>query len=281
VEGVRQLAAVTGSPVETTPPLVEPASEDARPAERAPATPQPPAPAGPVAEPTEGTEEVQARVLNLFTESLSSRTIQETLQEAFVAVVERWDEIVPEAPQRNTFPQGSDIYSAANTMGFHVYRLQGNYEIIRTLDLPAVLEIKLGDILGRRYVALVDLHGEVAEVKPLLTDGTSLVPERMLEELWYGNAYILWKDWVGGSPIVIEGMHGEEVTWLQSALIELGYLAGKPTGIFDGNTRLAVQNFQRATGLERDGILGPQTKIVLFRALNRFRMPLLETGGRS
>jgi len=258
-----------------------PATEDALPADPLPEALPPDAQAGTVAESTGRTEEVRTRTLDLFKESLSSRTIQETLHESFLAALEPWDRIVQESRPRNALPPGSDIYSAANAMGFDVYRLQGSYGSIRALDLPAVLELKLGDILGRRYVALVGLQGASAEVRPLLADGSGQIPEQMLEELWFGNAYILWKDWVGGRPILMQGRRGEEVTWLQSALIDLGYLSGVPTGFFDGNTRLAVQNFQKASGLQDDGILGPQTKIVLFRALNRFRMPILEKDGGS
>jgi len=227
------------------------------------------------------TAETQRRILGLLEASLSSRTIQETLQQAFLAVVAHWDPNAPERPPTSgaAFPPGGDIYSAARALGFHVVRLQGSYDSILALNLPAVLELKLGDILGRRYVALVGLHGASAVVRPPLSDGSDRVPEEMLEGLWHGNTYILWKDWVGGRPILMQGMRGEEVRWLQSALIELGYLSGEPTGFFDGNTSLAVRNFQRANGLGSDGILGPQTKIVLFRGLGRFRMPLLETGG--
>jgi len=221
------------------------------------------------------------RVLSLLEQSLAGRTIQETLDQSILAVLEPWKSGTPEKGFRSGGPAGEDIYTAAAAMGFQVYRLQGSFQSIRALNLPAVLELKLGDVLGRRYVALVGFHGTWAEIRPLLSDGSGLVPEQILEELWFGNAYILWKDWVGGRPALMEGNQGEEVTWLQSALRELGYLSGEPTGTFGKNTGLAVRDFQRASGLEEDGILGPQTKIVLFRTLKKFPMPLLEKGGRS
>jgi general secretion pathway protein A len=237
--------------------------------------------AGPVTDSTAQEEGERVRVLNLLEESLAGRTIQETLDQSFLAVVEPWNPGTTETRSGTGGATGGDIYSAAAALGFQVYRLRGSYQSIRDLNLPAVLELKLGEVLGRRYVALVGLDGVRAEIRPLLSDGTGLVPKQILEDLWYGNAYILWKDWVGGRPVLMEGNQGEEVAWLQSALKELGYLSGEPTGTFGQNTGLAVRDFQKASGLEEDGILGPQTKIVLFRALKKFPMPLLESGGAS
>jgi len=270
----------------TAPPPVSPASAAPAPVpppETAPPAAveavQPDAALAPAEAPS--AQEARAREMDRFRASLASRTIQETLHASLLAVAELWDLPAAEAaPPGQGPPEGYDIDLFARERGFRVYRFQGSYESLRALDLPVVLDLNLGSLLGRRYVALAEIRGDSAGIRPALPDGGSRVPQWVLEDLWTGKATILWKDWVGGRPVLMEGRSGEEVSWLQSALIERGYLAGEPTGFFDGNTRLAVQNFQEAAGLESDGILGPQTKIALFRALKRFPMPSLETGGR-
>lgn len=58
---------------------------------------------------------------------------------------------------------------------------------------------------------------------------------------------------------------GEEVLRIQRRLSELGLLPQKEVdGIFGAKTKLAVQRFQKANGLDADGIVGPKTTNALF-----------------
>ena len=51
----------------------------------------------------------------------------------------------------------------------------------------------------------------------------------------------------------------DSVRQLQSRLIDLGYLNDKMDGVFGKNTEAAVKGFQKAVGLNADGIAWPQT----------------------
>lgn len=64
------------------------------------------------------------------------------------------------------------------------------------------------------------------------------------------------------------GDSGEAVTQLQNRLWYLGYYTGSRSGTFDAATRSAVQVFQRAKGLSRDGIAGKKTLSALESAWN-------------
>jgi peptidoglycan hydrolase-like protein with peptidoglycan-binding domain len=58
---------------------------------------------------------------------------------------------------------------------------------------------------------------------------------------------------------------GEEVTKLQTRLMELGYLEiEEPTDYFGSSTEYAVSLFQRQHELQQDGIAGEQTQTLLF-----------------
>ena len=52
---------------------------------------------------------------------------------------------------------------------------------------------------------------------------------------------------------------GDDVLTLQERLLELGYDAGRPNGVFGAQTEAALRNFQRDYGLSVDGICGPET----------------------
>ncbi|HWE90587.1 MAG TPA: N-acetylmuramoyl-L-alanine amidase [Pseudonocardiaceae bacterium] len=67
---------------------------------------------------------------------------------------------------------------------------------------------------------------------------------------------------LGGRPLaylVSQPMTGDDVFALQERLLELGYDAGRPEGIFGPQVERALRNFQREYGLVVDGICGAAT----------------------
>lgn len=60
-------------------------------------------------------------------------------------------------------------------------------------------------------------------------------------------------------PILQVGSQGYEVTELQALLKLLGYYDGAVDGLYQDSTAIAVANFQRAAGLQADGIVGQNT----------------------
>ncbi|MBC6449209.1 N-acetylmuramoyl-L-alanine amidase [Actinokineospora xionganensis] len=67
---------------------------------------------------------------------------------------------------------------------------------------------------------------------------------------------------LGGRPLafmVSAPITGDDVLTLQERLLELGYDAGRPNGVFGAQTESALRNFQRDYGLTVDGICGPET----------------------
>jgi N-acetylmuramoyl-L-alanine amidase len=67
---------------------------------------------------------------------------------------------------------------------------------------------------------------------------------------------------LGARPLaylVSAPVSGDDVLTLQERLLELGYDAGRPNGVFGAQTEAALRNFQRDYGLQVDGICGPET----------------------
>lgn len=83
---------------------------------------------------------------------------------------------------------------------------------------------------------------------------------------------------LGGRPLaylVSAPVSGDDVLTLQERLLELGFDAGRPNGVFGGQTEHALRIFQRDYGLTVDGICGAQT----VRALRQLSSPRAR-GGR-
>ncbi|MDO5299184.1 MAG: peptidoglycan-binding domain-containing protein [Clostridia bacterium] len=70
-----------------------------------------------------------------------------------------------------------------------------------------------------------------------------------------------------------KGDQGAEVVTLQKALVELGFLTGATDGNFGTATQTAVKNFQKAYGLDDDGIAGKLTLEALYNASSVTPMP--------
>jgi len=67
------------------------------------------------------------------------------------------------------------------------------------------------------------------------------------------------------SLILEKGAEGEEVKKVQHWLNEHGYKAGEEDGKFGNKTRSAVIQFQSATKIVTNGIVNPQTQVVMDR----------------
>ncbi|MBQ6513672.1 MAG: peptidoglycan-binding protein [Clostridia bacterium] len=65
-------------------------------------------------------------------------------------------------------------------------------------------------------------------------------------------------------PVLRNGMTGEAVKNLQSRLYTLGYYTAEIDGQYGAVTKDAVLTFQRFNGLDADGIVGAETRNVLF-----------------
>ena len=64
------------------------------------------------------------------------------------------------------------------------------------------------------------------------------------------------------------GDTGSQVKLLQRALAKLGFSPGTPDGVYGLATKIAVERFQAAKGLNQDGYVGPQTLAALQQALS-------------
>ena len=67
-------------------------------------------------------------------------------------------------------------------------------------------------------------------------------------------------------PVLRTGSQGTDVSELQAALKLLGYYMGKVDGVYSESTAFAVSRFQKAAGLNPDGVVGSETWNRLFPA---------------
>lgn len=163
--------------------------------------------------------------------------------------------------------------AAAWRRGLQLLELTGNRSMLRLLDLPAVVVLRVPGAKDVRYAALVAM--DTSRIV-LSIEGTSTNLEPgVFDEFWSGQAYVFWRDFEGLGPVLRVGVRGLPVMRLQQLLHQAGAFGSNPTGVFDATTANAVLSFQRSHQLVLDGIVGPFTQIVLYATVSDHQRPTL------
>jgi general secretion pathway protein A len=145
---------------------------------------------------------------------------------------------------------------------------------LAALNLPAL--VRLASSRSPMWAALTS----IVEDGYVISTGLGKTEHASLEEfeaVYLGRAIVAWRDTAPDTPVLRPDMTGPSVHGLQARLRDLGLLDREPTGLFDQATREAIEALQRETGIKADGVVGPQTRMVLASWSDDIPTPALET----
>ena len=132
---------------------------------------------------------------------------------------------------------------------------------LRKLDRPALLKMQLSG-QGSGYVLATAITDEAIELR--LGEQRWRLPLSALSSVWKGYYASLWRTPPGQQGRLNNGYNGSAASWMEqqlSALQEKGQLPA------DAKTlRQKVEAFQRANGIDVNGIASPTTLILINRA---------------
>ena len=166
-----------------------------------------------------------------------------------------------------------ELDSVAWRRGLQHVTLTGNRSMLRLLDLPALLALRIPGTDAPRYAALVAMTDR--EVTLFVAGAETTLDAETFDRLWLGRAEILWRDFESLGPVLARGTRGVGVTRLQRLLRRVGAMRGTETGVFDAPTEAAVIAFQRTHQLTPDGRVGPLTRVVLYGRAGGYAPPAL------
>jgi general secretion pathway protein A len=164
---------------------------------------------------------------------------------------------------------------SAKAAGFFIQRIDGDLEILRRLNMPAVLEFRSGGKQAQAYLALTGVVGAKFLLKagggdrPIETDAADL------GQSWSGVAYLPWKNFLSLSGTIPGNAPADSVLALKMLLRDLGYTAVPLSKDYDGATQKTVEHIQAKYGVPVDGVVGNLTKIILYREGKSFDIPRL------
>lgn len=141
----------------------------------------------------------------------------------------------------------------------HCLRVSGNWNKIRALGLPVILEVPA---LGEGHVVLTGLGNDEVEV---LVDNQRFVLQRQrLDSYWLGHYRCIWRMPNYVPRVLKAGDRGPAVVWVKGQLAKLDGFPVDPEDPFYGPTlETAVEMFQQLQGLNADGVVGPETLMAL------------------
>jgi general secretion pathway protein A len=199
----------------------------------------------------------------------------ESARKAFNTLAELWN--VRPILETNHLNQFDGMERAAVDRGLCLYKFSGNLGSLLRIDSPAVLEMSVPGITGKRFISLVGMENERLLVDPPISGRKSLSFDE-LEKHWSGNGFLLWRDPMNLQTRILPGAKGDHIRRLQALLKEAGSYSKPLTGVYDSDTLSAVKGFQSSKGIEQDGIVGGQTLMFLYHSIDRFEAPRLKVG---
>jgi hypothetical protein len=210
-----------------------------------------------------------------ITAGLGKVTEAQSAREAFNILARLWN-VLP-FPENGHSSPFSEMERAAMDRELRLYRFSGNLGALLRIDYPAVLELTVPGVQGKRFISLVGIENEKLLIEPSIGERRSL-SVRELERHWSGQSFLLWKDPLNLLKAIAPGSKGTHIRQLQGLLREAGVYSKPLTSAYDGETLSAVKRFQSSKGIDDDGIVGGQTLMLLYGSIGRFKVPRLTMG---
>jgi general secretion pathway protein A len=194
---------------------------------------------------------------------------------AFRDTLDAWEAVAEPKPYLEAIEDDSTFFNlSAKAAGFFVQRIEANLEVLRNLNMPAILEFRTDAKRSPGYLVLSGFSAEhlwlkAAEPSPLA------VAAGEIDQNWTGVAYILWKNFLSVEGTIPGSAPPDSVVALKMLLREAGNRNLALSREYDSATQKAIERIQAKYGLPVDGVVGPLTKIVLYREAKSFEIPRL------
>ena len=217
----------------------------------------------------------QSETLNLM-DYLETMEIKSSRQTALKQAMELWRTPIEFKPYLNSLDDDQAFFRlTAKPSGIFIHRMETNMKLLKSLNLPAILECYPPGSDEPGYLTLSKIDGDklylsiAAENRMIETDINEI------NFSWSGIAYLPWKNFLSIWGTIPLRSSQDSIITLKLLLQELGYGNVELNDEYDTWTRNAIEEVQAKYGIPVDGFVGPLTKIILYREKKTFEMPYL------
>jgi hypothetical protein len=156
------------------------------------------------------------------------------------------------------------FHLASDQNGLLIRRIEGSFNAVQKLNLPAILEFHLPGDLPPVYLTLNGIDEEKITLRGGKKDISIELEPNDLKSYWSGVAYIPWKNFLSLAGTIPLDSPKVSIITLKLLLRDIGFNSVEINPFYDENTRQAVKNVQKKYGIHVDGVVGSTTKIALY-----------------
>lgn len=197
-------------------------------------------------------------------------------KEALKAALKLWRTEAVIRPHLENMEKDQDFFRiAAIQNGFSSLPIQNDLELIKKLNLPAILECYLPQNPDPRYVVIKALEGRKVTLMAGAEDVSMEAPISELKSYWSGAGHVFWKNFLGLVTAYPLRLSKDSVLSVKILLQDIGFSNIRIDTFYDHQTKEAIKQIQATHGLKADGIVGPLTKIVLNGEVKSSKIPHL------
>jgi len=205
---------------------------------------------------------------------LSERDKRSSRRMALKAALDLWNTDSEIKPHLNGIDNDLDFFRlAAKQNGLLIRRIKGDLNLVKKLNLPAVLAFYLPEDLSPVYLTLIKIEGEKVTLRSEVGDNAIEVEQNILSSYWSGLAYIPWKNFLSLTGTIPLNSSKDTIITLKILMHDIGFNNIEINPFYDESTQHAVKEIQKKHGIQVDGVVGSTTKIVLYNEKNDFKIP--------
>ena len=207
---------------------------------------------------------------------LMAMDIRESRYSALKNALEPWQATVEFKPYLENMDDDPAFFRlTAKPDGFLIHRLETDMDLLKRLDLPAILELFPPGSEEPGYLTLSAITDDKIHLKGTRNNQVIETNADEIQFFWSGIAYIPWKNFLSIWGTIPLHAYRDSIITLKLLLQDLGYKNIAITDEYDDRTRQIVEEIQAKYGIPVDGFVGPLTKIILYREKKSLEMPHL------
>ena len=211
-----------------------------------------------------------------FSDYLITIDNQSSRISALKLAMKLWDTPIEFKPYLNSLDDDQSFFRlTAKPSGLIIHRIEADLDMLKRLNLPAILEVWPPGSSEPGYLTLSKINGDTLTFGETGDENLIETDANEINFYWSGVAYVPWKNFLAIWGTIPVYSNGDSVITLKMLLNDLGFSNIDMNENYDDWTRKAVEEIQAKYGIPVDGFVGPLTKIILYRENNSFDMPYL------
>ncbi|MFQ5772865.1 MAG: peptidoglycan-binding protein, partial [bacterium] len=195
-------------------------------------------------------------------------------QPALKHAMDLWQAKIEIKPYLNAIDDDQAFFRlSAKPGGLFIHRVETDMNLLKKLNLPAILEFYPPGSTTPGYLTLSNMDGNKIILRGKQENDVILTDLEELEFYWSGVAYLPWKNFHSIWGTIPVQSYKDSIITLKLLLQDIGFKEVEINDVYDGLTQEAVEKIQAKYGIPIDGFVGPLTKIILYKEIDSFEMP--------